>query len=222
MARRNISTVPVFFIPLFLFTSTIWAQILYTNQGLVNNHFCDISIENNTGNYIVLNQNVDFSQNVNASKNYILKISPIGNLLSTTLIDSNFINFCPLLYHAGNYYYTGVRRKFYSFNDYSTMLIAVKLDQNFNILSKLTLDSAYNESISPRTLVARNNRLYVTYCKVASQSTIKIYKTDLNFFKLDSASFGGPGYASGCSIEHIQNHGDGFLMVGGGFPQGSA
>lgn len=196
---------------------TAHCQFIYTKQDSVSNYFFSVAEEKGSNNLLISNTSGTYiaSSGYINYKGEILRVNNNGLLLNSISSGTNSF-FAGSLLNVGNYYYTFlVRCNGSNFSSISFIPQLIKYDLNFNIISKIQLDSSYVNPIGlTQHIIQKNGSLYFGYTR-QTDNTIAIYKTDLDLNKKDSLKF------TGTMLMDISNYGNKILISGNGFPLGS-
>jgi hypothetical protein len=205
---------------LFLCSSPvwIWSQLFYTKQEPKNSCFWSICQQNNSNNFLIIDNNITYAPNFKSNGCKILRINGTGQIVDSLNFENVFFTTGPLVYANGYYYIKGTVIKTYSQSNESYLSKIYKIDQNLQIVSSKIVDTTGNDFISYNKLVYFNNRLYVGHTRSSTFQNY-FYKLDLNLNKLDSL------IEPGVFLSDLKSHGNRLLSSGAGFtnsnPQGN-
>jgi hypothetical protein len=189
---------------------TEYAQMIYTKQDSINNSFYGIRQEIGNSNLLIINNKSKVNSNGNFNhQTQLLKISDLGAIIDSIVIDTNFYTYGPLLVANNCYYLFGIKYLGSNLNAVTVMPTLIKYDINLNEVNRTYFNSYSSNVVSAiQNTVIKNNSIYIGF---GANSKTLYYKLDSQLNKLDSAKLNGDGLLS------MINYGNNLMVCGYGF-----
>ena len=199
--------------------SRCYAQIIYNKQDSLTNSFYCIRQEIGSTNLLIINNKSKINSNGNFKhQTQLLKISDLGAIIDSIVIDTNFYTYGPIFVANSHYYVYGIKYLGSNLNAVTVIPTLIEYDINFNEVNRVYFNGYNGNVISGiQNTIIKNNSIYIGFGTIYNSLPKSLYyKLDNQLNKLDSAKLNGDGLLS------MINYGNNILVCGYGFDHPSS